>query len=154
MPPTDGIEIRRAEPAESDAVADLMSRVRQEAIPSIPPPVHPPHEVRDWMRTVVFADHEVWVAVVDGVHVGVLVLGRPDWIEHLYITAAHTGRGLGSRLVALAKAELGGQVQLWTFQSNTGARRFYERHGFAAVEFTDGAGNEERAPDVRYLFTP
>ncbi|MDP9464580.1 MAG: GNAT family N-acetyltransferase, partial [Actinomycetota bacterium] len=41
-------------------------------------------------------------------------------------------------------------LQLWTFESNDRARRFYERHGFTAVEFTDGAGNEERWPDVRY----
>jgi hypothetical protein len=34
------------------------------------------------------------------------------------------------------------------------ARRFYERHGFVAVEHTDGAGNEEREPDVRFLWRP
>jgi hypothetical protein len=33
---------------------------------------------------------------------------------------------------------------------NAGARRFYEREGFVAVDSTDGHGNEERAPDVRY----
>ena len=41
-------------------------------------------------------------------------------------------------------------VKLWTFQRNAGARRFYERNGFVAVEFGDGTGNEEREPDVRY----
>ena len=35
-------------------------------------------------------------------------------------------------------------------QRNAGARRFYERNSFVAVEFTDGNGNEEREPDVRY----
>ena len=43
--------------------------------------------------------------------------------------------------------------QLWTFQSNHGARRFYERHGFVAVQHTDG-DNEEGAPDVRYEWRP
>jgi ribosomal protein S18 acetylase RimI-like enzyme len=43
---------------------------------------------------------------------------------------------------------------LWTFQTNTGARRFYERHGFVAVDETDGSANEERAPDVRYAWRP
>ena len=51
----------------------------------------------------------------------------------------------------LARQRQPGQLQLWAFQSNAGGRRFYERHGFAAVEFTDGAGNEERWPDVRYV---
>ncbi len=42
--------------------------------------------------------------------------------------------------------------ELWTFQTNLPARRFYERHGFIAVRWTDGASNEERAPDVRYVW--
>lgn len=79
--------------------------------------------------------------------------GSPDWLDHLYIDASATGRGLGTTLVDLAKRELGGQLQLWTFQSNIGACRFYERQGFQAVQRTDG-DNEEKAPDVRYLFVP
>ena len=43
---------------------------------------------------------------------------------------------------------------LWTFQQNAGARRFYERHGLAAIEFTEGEGNEEKTPDVRYEWKP
>jgi len=42
-------------------------------------------------------------------------------------------------------------MELWAFQSNHRGRRFYERHGFVAVEFTDGAANEEQWPDVRYV---
>jgi hypothetical protein len=30
---------------------------------------------------------------------------------------------------------------------------FYERHGFMAIEFTDGSGNEEKEPDVLYRWT-
>ncbi|MGE3511045.1 MAG: histone acetyltransferase, partial [Vicinamibacterales bacterium] len=29
-------------------------------------------------------------------------------------------------------------------------RVFYERHGFVAVAFGDGSGNEERCPDILY----
>ncbi|WP_298279395.1 hypothetical protein [uncultured Bradyrhizobium sp.] len=43
--------------------------------------------------------------------------------------------------------------QLWTFQRNARARRFYEARGFVAVEQTDGSRNEEQEPDVRYLWT-
>jgi putative acetyltransferase len=42
------------------------------------------------------------------------------------------------------------ELSLWTFQSNTLARRFYERQGFTLVELTDGAANEERLPDALY----
>ena len=44
-------------------------------------------------------------------------------------------------------------LDLWAFRSNTGARRFYERHGFVAVAFTEG-DNEEGEPDVRYHWSP
>ena len=39
-------------------------------------------------------------------------------------------------------------LQLWVFQRNVGARRFYERHGFTLTELTDGSRNEEREPDA------
>ena len=76
------------------------------------------------------------------------------WIEQLYAGPGSTHQGLGTRLLQQALAELHAQgadtVRLWCFQANTGARRFYERHGFVAVEFTDGGGNEEGIPDVLY----
>ena len=61
-----------------------------------------------------------------------------------------TGRGIGADLLAVAKRERPDGLRLWTFASNTGAQRFYERHGFVAVRRTDGRDNEERAPDVLY----
>jgi hypothetical protein len=45
------------------------------------------------------------------------------------------------------------ELNLWTFQANAQARRFYERHGFRLIEMTDGSGNEERTPDARYRWT-
>jgi hypothetical protein len=60
------------------------------------------------------------------------------------------GRGLGDRFMDLVSQRQPGELQLWAFQSNARGRRFYEHHGFTAVEFTDGAGNEEHWPDVRY----
>ncbi|GHD97675.1 hypothetical protein GCM10010339_00960 [Streptomyces alanosinicus] len=53
-----------------------------------------------------------------------------------------------------AKERSPGGLSLWTFQVNKPAHRFYERHGFTAVESTDGSGNEEREPDVRYVWRP
>jgi hypothetical protein len=56
-------------------------------------------------------------------------------------------------LLAKVKKERPTGFRLWTFQANTGARRFYERHGCKAVEFTDGRRNEEKLPDVLYAWT-
>jgi hypothetical protein len=52
-----------------------------------------------------------------------------------------------SRLVNFAKELHPNGLDLWTFQGNVGARRFYEQHEFVVLEPTDGA-HEEGAPDV------
>ena len=148
---TPGIALRPALSQNSDAVADLLWRVRQQSLDCIPAPVHSLEEMRRWMRAVAFVEYDVWLAEATEVLAGFMALRYPDWLEHLYIDAAATGAGLGSRLVDLAKSELGGRVQLWTFASNLGAQRFYERHGFVAVQRTDG-DNEEGRPDIRYLY--
>jgi GNAT superfamily N-acetyltransferase len=64
------------------------------------------------------------------------------------------GEGVGSALLERVKLQRPGGFDLWTFQANKGARRFYERHGLEAVERTDGKRNEEQLPDVRYAWSP
>lgn len=56
--------------------------------------------------------------------------------------------------MALSKKQQPDGPALWTFQVNESAQRFYERHGFIAVERTNGLRNDEREPDVRYLWQP
>jgi GNAT superfamily N-acetyltransferase len=114
--------------------------------------VHSDEEVRSWFRDIVLPTKEVWVAEVSGAIAGILVL-EDDWIDQLYVDPERTSAGVGARLLALAKERRPGGLQLWTFQSNHGARRFYERHGFLAMQTTAG-NNEEKAPDVRYQWHP
>jgi GNAT superfamily N-acetyltransferase len=140
---------RQASPGDGRAVAELWLRSRRASIPAIPPPVHSDAEVRDYFEHVVLPKGETWVLESStGDPVALLVLAA-GWIEHLYVDPEWTGRGLGSRLVAQAKRLSPDGLELWTFASNAGARRFYERHEFIAVGSTDG-DNEEGAPDVRY----
>lgn len=151
-------QLRPATAGDVRSVADVYLRSRAASVPAIPPGIHPDTDVRDWVATTLFADaerladHELWVAVEAGTVVGFMVLSG-DWIGHLYLEPGATGRGTGSDFVQLAKARRPGGLQLWTFESNSGARRFYERHGFVAVERTDGT-NEEGEPDVRYRWLP
>jgi ribosomal protein S18 acetylase RimI-like enzyme len=77
-----------------------------------------------------------------------------DEIDQLYLRPGRTGEGLGSRLVELAKERWPDGLSLYTFQANTGARRFYERHGFVVVDLNDGARNKEHQPEVRYAWRP
>jgi len=117
-------------------------------VPAIPPPAHPPDDVRVWFAEVVVATREVWLIEEEGLPVALLVLDG-DWVDQLYVDAGRTGRGLGTQMLQLAKQLRPAGLDLWTFQSNDRARRFYERHGFEAVATTNG-NNEEGAPDIHY----
>jgi GNAT superfamily N-acetyltransferase len=68
---------------------------------------------------------------------GVLVL-EDEWIDQLYVDPGHTGLGIGSQLIAVAKRQQPSKLRLWTFEANVGARRFYERHGFVVTGSTAG----------------
>jgi len=68
----------------------------------------------------------------------------------LYTHPDFIGTGPGSLLIEGAKRSGEAALELWCFQANTYARRFYERHGFKAIRLTDGHDNEEKMPDVRY----
>ena len=146
--------LRPAEDADADAIASLLIDTRSAFMPYAPS-VHPEHELRDWVRTQLIPAGGVWVAEVDGRVVATMATeasGDGSWITQMAVTPAWVGRGLGSTLLAHALNTLALPIRLYCFQQNTGARRFYERHGFVAVEFGDGQGNEERCPDVMYEF--
>jgi GNAT superfamily N-acetyltransferase len=145
--------IRRGGARDARAAADLYLRARQAALRagSIPAGVHDDDDVRGYFASHIVEDCELWLAEQDGALAGILVL-EGDFVDQLYVEPGLTGRGVGSALLAVATRERPQGLRLWTFQSNAGARRFYERHGFAEVRRTDGRDNEERAPDVLYAY--
>ena len=75
---------------------------------------------------------------------------RGEEVRLLYTRPDRIGLGAGTQLIEAAKKRGVGALELWCFQANARARRFYEARGFRAVRFTDGAGNEEKTPDIRY----
>jgi GNAT superfamily N-acetyltransferase len=81
-----------------------------------------------------------------------MIAFRKDWIDQLYVLPDAQRRGTGTELLQVAKTSFD-CLQLWTFQRNVRARRFYESRGFALVQETDGTRNEEKEPDARYLWT-
>ena len=72
----------------------------------------------------------------------------------LFVHPDAIGTGVGHALFEHVKTRRPDGFWFWVFQQNDRARRFYEAHGAIAVEFTDGAGNEEKTPDVRYEWRP
>ena len=146
------MEVRPARVDEKEALARLFVPCRNE-IEYLPPV---PDEHLGLIADELFARHEdVWLAEEDGVLLGFLAIRHSvnnDWetLEKLYVDPPEQGRGVGAVLLDRAKALRPEGLQLWVFQKNTGAIRFYERHGFRLVKLTDGADNSEREPDALY----
>lgn len=140
--------IEPSRPDDVAAIAELIAASKADAMPWLTV-VHTPSEDLWWVENVLLVEHEVSV-VRDGDRLIAVLATSPGWLDQLYVVPAAQGTGIGRALVEHAKERSDGVLDLWAFQRNARARRFYESAGFIAVEFTDGAGNEEREPDVRY----
>lgn len=146
------VEIRPARGDDAGAITDVYLASFQATYDFLL--AHSDEQVRRWIQDVVVPNQEVWVAAApDGAIVAMMAL-TPEMLDQLYVAPGWTGRGIGSRLLALAKARRPGGLDLYTFQVNAGARRFYERHGFVETARGDGSGNEEGQPDLRYAWRP
>jgi GNAT superfamily N-acetyltransferase len=143
--------IRAARPEDAAAIADVHIAARRAAMPYLPE-LYSHADTRGWFASHVLPTCAVWVAEREGRVVGFAALAGQT-LEHLYVRPGHQGRGIGGALLEVARLESPDRLELWTFQRNEAARRFYERRGFGVAELTDGSGNEEREPDVRYVWT-
>jgi GNAT superfamily N-acetyltransferase len=146
------LSLRPAEPKDADAIAEVYLASRRASMPYLPS-LHTDEETREWIRDVVLARNEVWVAAAGDRVDGFLALNG-EVLEHIYVAPRLQGSGLGSALLAKAKQLRPNGFRLWVFQRNMQARGFYEARGMRVVEFTDGSGNEEREPDVLYEWVP
>jgi GNAT superfamily N-acetyltransferase len=142
--------LRRLDLADMDAAARVHRIAFDQALPMLAG-LHTPEEDRWFFQERVFRNCNVWGAFRGGEMTGIIAF-RKDWIDQLYVLPEAQGQGVGTALLEAAKGVFD-RLQLWTFQRNTGARRFYEARGFAMVRETDGARNEEREPDALYLWT-
>ncbi len=143
--------VRLATPKDADAILDVFVRVR-ERVKDIPE-VRTPDETREYIRDVVVPKREVWVVEQDERVLGFAAL-RGDWIEHFYVHPLAQRFGIGSALLERLKESHPGGLKTSVYQKSTGLRRFYEGRGFALVELTDGAANDEQEPDASYAWRP
>jgi GNAT superfamily N-acetyltransferase len=113
------------------------------------PKLHTEPEDLKFIRRLI-DDHEVTVMRdLTGAHG---FMARDGQVIHaLYVARGRRGRGLGKQLMDRVKG-IEPRLELWCFQENTRARAFYAREGFQEVELTDGAGNDEKLPDVRLVW--
>ena len=142
--------LRHAARADMEAIARLHRHVRKTCLPYLPE-VHTPQQDLAFFEEHVFPSSRIWLAEDEDQLIGFSVL-KQDWLDHLYVDPDWHGRGVGKALLRAVREEAE-ELNLWTFQANIQARRFYEHHGFRLVALTDGSGNEELTPDAHYRWT-
>jgi len=145
-------DLREATLEDSDAIAKVYLTSRK-AFVAFAPLAHTDESIYRWVRETLIPSEQVIVAEKNGIIIGMMSLTKDEGIgriKQLYIHPTSVGHGVGTAMVNLAKSILGSPIQLYTFQKNTGARRFYEKHGFQAIVFDDGSDNEENCPAILY----
>jgi ribosomal protein S18 acetylase RimI-like enzyme len=142
------IDIRRASASDVAEVAALFIASQADAVPFLTK-LHTEQETRAFIANDVFTQCEVWVAL-DGTRIVGMMALNATHIDHLYLLPGFYRRGIGTKLLAQAKKQSPKKLSLYAFQVNTRARAFYEHHGFNAIEFGDGSGNEAGEPDILY----
>jgi GNAT superfamily N-acetyltransferase len=100
---------------------------------------HTEDEVHEWLSEVLLPDGGVYVAESGHQAVAMLAISTKEkvgWIDHLYVRPHWTGQGIGVMLLNVAHARLKPPFRLYTFQANSGARRFYVVAGLNLSSFS------------------
>ncbi|HEY3014336.1 MAG TPA: GNAT family N-acetyltransferase [Nocardioides sp.] len=143
------LQLRRADADDANAIADLYTEARIHAVPLMPPALHTNAEDRAYVaRQLQVPGVQMWIGQDDSGIVGFASI-TSTWLNALYVRPDRKGEGIGTALLDLTKSLLPDGFALWVFEANTPARKLYRRHGLIELEHTDGATNEERAPDLR-----
>ena len=152
MNPAAPIDVRRLAPrdAGNTRLIDQIVRVFRDARRAhlqFSIDLHSADEDRTFFHRIVLPQQQVHVAETGGTVAGFIAFAE-GWVHHLYVAPEFQGRGVGTTLLEVAK-RANPSLQLWVYEVNEPAIRFYEKQGFRAVEHTDGAANEAKRPDVR-----
>eukprot|EP00047_Mylnosiga_fluctuans_P007238 m.251972 g.251972 ORF g.251972 m.251972 type:complete len:185 (-) comp17505_c0_seq1:48-602(-) len=148
-PAPSALEIRELTLADAVCAADIMHDASA-VMPGCDPSLHTRDEAREYWRDHVLPSGPAWGAWCEGKLVGTLATS-PGWIDHVHVLPAMHRRGIATALLRHAQQH-GTTWRLFTFLINTPARVCYERVGFCVEETTDGERNEEKLPDVTYVW--
>jgi GNAT superfamily N-acetyltransferase len=130
--------------ADSDAVARVYRIAYDERLPWLAGR-HTPEQDRWFFRERVFAELELVGAFANDELIGFIAF-REGWIDQLYVLPERQSQGVGTALLAAARARFA-RFELRAFKRNPTARAFYLARGFRLMQETDGADTEEREPD-------
>ena len=143
------LTLRRLRADEAAGACALWTRSKKRAYPWLAiEQARTPQEDFAYFSGTLCARCELWLALRAERVVGVMAL-EGSHVDQLYVEPDVQGCGVGSALLAHAKALRPGGLSLFTFQRNVRARAFYEARGFRAVRFGVSPAPESE-PDVRY----
>ncbi|MFD9140514.1 GNAT family N-acetyltransferase [[Kitasatospora] papulosa] len=146
------VRLRDATAQDAEEITAVFLASRAAALPGLRR-VHSDEDTLAWITHVLLPGSRTWVAEGEsGELLGFASLDG-DELDQLYLRPDTVRQGMGTRLLERVKAASRGELSLYTFRRNSGARAFYERHGFVAVAYDDGGRNEENEPDVLYRWT-
>jgi len=111
---------------------------------------HPLSEQRQYFIAQVLPHNRVTLAVLESQLVG-FVAASAESVSQLHVQVGLHRQGIGSALLALSKAQSTGSLWLYAFTQNVRACRFYEKHGFVAIE--RGFEPQWQLEDVKYSWS-
>lgn len=152
--PTGGPRIRPADIADAVVIAEIHLASRAGTMPYLPPQQRSLEEVAWWVENIVLTEGQAWVAEDDSGEVLGYAALEGDMLEQLYLRPEARRRGVGSALLSEVRRNSPDGLSLHVFQANTGARAFYERHGFTVLDTNDGSRNMENLPDLTMRWIP
>lgn len=135
------------EPSITDELVILWRAAFESGVGIVDP--HPLAAQRAYLFERVLPEYRVLLAF-EGEHLVGFVASNAESISQLHVRVGCHGRGIGSKLLQVAKGASAGSLWLYTFARNARARRFYEGRGFAPVAF--GFEPTWQLDDVKYLW--
>jgi GNAT superfamily N-acetyltransferase len=150
MRPTEPLVLERARTEDAEEIAEVYLAAIADALAFVPRR-YSDDEVRRWVRNVMLARGETWVARLGGRIVGFAALAG-CMLDQLFLRPGYYRQGIGSLLLDKAKERSPRRLRLYAFGRNLRARAFYEAHGFR-IKAIDAAAATQEEPEIAYEWT-
>ncbi|MEM1040283.1 MAG: GNAT family N-acetyltransferase [Pseudomonadota bacterium] len=138
------VVIRKATADDLPACAAVINTWMDET--DVVPRIYSHEKIRSMFSPDILNNRTMWVAILNGSIEGYLSLIDGGNVRGLYLSNALRGRGMGQRLMAVAKAAHPSFLELGVFETNHKARAFYEREGFVEVPEKRDDNTQEGVP--------
>jgi ribosomal protein S18 acetylase RimI-like enzyme len=139
------IKIIEFEPIYSEDTVRMWRQSKERAIGR--KEIHSFEDQVFFLNHILKKDNKIYIGIHNNKVVGMIAFNENE-INQLYIHMDYQGKGLGRKLLELAKANSKGRLTLYTFEVNHKAQRFYENSGFKIIG--RGYENEENLDDIKY----